>query len=72
MLLVVMFPVFVGKVLLVTFLLVMPVGAIFAIIPAVVVMVVRVVYANLNSGILRRRGRDGTGDCEGSRQEEPA
>jgi len=72
MLLVVMFPVFVGKVLLVTFLLVMPVGAIFTVIPVVIVVMMRVVDANLNSGILRRRGRDGTGDCEGSRQEEPA
>jgi hypothetical protein len=68
-----MLPVLVGKISLVTFLLVMPVGTIFAVVPVVIVAVMRVVNANLNSSILRRGcGHDGTAEREGSRQKQPA
>lgn len=69
MLLVLVLPVLVRDIRVMAFLLVVPVSTVFAVIPVVVVMVMRVVDANLNSGILRRCGRDGTADCQGSRQE---
>jgi hypothetical protein len=73
MLLVAMLPVLVRNVRVVALLLVVPIGTVFPVIPVVVVMVMRVVNANLNPGILRRGCcHDGTADCEGSRQEQPA
>jgi len=67
-----MVAVFVGDVTLMPSVDVTPVGTVFAIIPVVVVMVMRVVDAKLNSGILRRRGHKWTAYCESCRQEEPA
>jgi len=72
MLLVLMLPVFVRDIRVMAFLLVVPVGTVFAVIPVVIIAMMRVIDANLNSGILRRRGHDGTADCEGRRQEKPA
>jgi len=70
-LLVAMIPVLVSDVRFVAPADVAPVGTVFPVIPVVVVMVMRVVDANLNAGILRR-GHDGTADCEGSCQKQPA
>jgi hypothetical protein len=73
MMLVPMLPVLVRNIRVMAFLLVVPVGTVFAVIPVVVVMVMRVVDANLDMGFLcRRRGHDGTADREGSRQKESA
>jgi hypothetical protein len=67
-----MIPVLVNDVMLVAAIDVTPIGAIFAVIPVVIVVMMRVVYADLNSGILWRCGHDGTAEREGSRQEKPA
>ncbi|SRR6266852_1074613 len=69
---VLMLPALVGEIRLVAFVLVVPVGAVFTLIPIVVVAVVRVVVANLDVRFLSRRSHDGTADCKGSRQEQPA
>jgi len=70
--LVAMIPMVVSDVPLVASVEIAPVGAVFAVIPVVVVVVMRVVDANLNSGILCRRcGHDGAAEREGSRQEQP-
>jgi hypothetical protein len=70
MLLVAMLAVLVRNIRVVALLLVVPIGTVFAVIPVVVVVVMRVVDSNLNVLFLcRRRGDDGTADCEGCRQE---
>jgi hypothetical protein len=70
MLLVAMLAVLVRNIRVVALLLVVPIGTVFAVIPVVVVVVMRVVDSNLNVLFLcRRRGGDGTADCEGCRQE---
>jgi len=73
MVLVAMLPVLVRDIRVMALLLVVPVGTVFTVIPVVVIMVMRVVHANLNVLFLcRRRGHDGTADCEGCRQEQSA
>jgi hypothetical protein len=52
MLLVAVLPVLVGHIRVVASFLVVPVGAVFTVIPVVVVVVMRVVDANLNPGVL--------------------
>jgi hypothetical protein len=73
MLLVPMLPVLVRNIRVVAFLLVVPVGTVFAVIPVMVVVVMRVIDANLVIGFLCCcPGHKGTAYCESCRQEEPA
>src|ERR1700739_749606 len=73
MLLVAVLAVFVGNIRIVAFLLVVPVGTVFTVIPVVIVVVMRVVDANLDMLFLRRcSGREGTANCQGCRQEQAA
>jgi len=70
-LLVLMLPMLVRNIRVMAFLLVVPIGTIFAVIPVVIVVVMRVVDANLNMLFLCR-GREGTAYCQSCRQEQSA
>jgi len=70
MLLILMFLMFVSKIMLVAFILVGPVGVVLAIIPVVIVMVPRVVNADLYMLVVRRCSSSSGAACgKGRRQE---